>query len=198
MYSFPQSYVGQVNVVGDCYCFGVACHLKGQTSVPVFLSVTGAASSVEALWARMAQGKASAILRDHPQPAIPLEPEEKGMYVRIQKKVEGLGIDHLFLIHRELAEPEYPTTDQIGHLYMLWPDEQAGIAKLGEHIRKTVKVAVFPDWFPYLRQAGRERGLVRSLSCWGGVEAVFVFLHPMRWTELISDGLKQGRLAFPN
>src|SRR5579863_4044625 len=159
MHTFPQSYVGQVNVVGDCYCFGVVCHQKAQTSVPVFLSVTGAASSVEALWARMAQGKASAIIRDNKQPSIPLEPEEKGMYVRIQKKVAGLGIDHLLLLHRELAEPTYPTADESGQLYLLWPNEAVGIAKLGEHVRKTVKVAAFDDWFLHLHQEGRVRGL---------------------------------------
>ncbi|MHB8627803.1 MAG: hypothetical protein ACYDBJ_10260 [Aggregatilineales bacterium] len=192
MYTFPQSYVGQVNVVGDCYCFGAVCHQKAQTSVPVFLSVTGAASSVEALWARMAQGKVSAILRDNNQPSIPLEPEEKGMYTRIQKKVEGLGIDHLFLLHREVSEPEYPTSDQIGQLYMLWLNDTVGIAKLGEHVRKTVKVAVFDEWFAHLHKAGRARGLVRPLRCLGGVEAVQLLLNPMKWTELIADGLKRG------
>src|SRR5579864_8807848 len=111
MHTFPQSYVGQVNVVGDCYCFGAVCHQKAQTSVPVFLSVTGAASSVEALWARMAQGKISAILRDNKQPSVPLEPEEKAMYTRTQKRIDGLGIDHLLLMHRALSEPEYPAAD---------------------------------------------------------------------------------------
>ena len=195
MDTFPQSYVGQVNVVGDCYCFGAVCHLKAQTSLPVFLSVTGAASSVEALWARMAQGKVAAILRDNKQPSIPLEPEEKAMYTRIQKKVEGLGIDHLFLLHRELSEPEYPTGDQIGQLYMLWLNDTLGIAKLGEHVRKTVKVAVFDEWFTHLHTAGRARGLVRPLRCFGGVEAVQLLLHPMKWTALIADGLKRGDIT---
>src|SRR5579864_9034493 len=176
MHTFPQSYVGQVNVVGDCFCFSVVIHLKAGVFVPVFLSVTGAASSVEALWARMAQGKTSAIVRESKQPSIPLDPEEKGMYTRIQKKVAGLGIDHLLLLHRDLSEPTYPMADESGQLYLLWPNEATGIAKLGEHIRKTIKVAVFDDWFLYLHQEGRVRRLVQPLQCFGGVEAAQVVL----------------------
>jgi len=197
MHTFSQSYVGQVSVVGDCFCFGVAYHLKAEVCVPVFLSVTGAASSVEALWARMAQGKAAAIVRDNKQPSIPLQPEENGMYVRIQRKVEGLGIDHLLLLHRDLAEPTYPTTDEVGQLYLLWLNDTLGVAKLGEHVRKTVKVAVFDDWFLHLHREGRVRGLVRSLHCFGGVEVVQLILDPKRWTGLIADGLKHSTITLP-
>ena len=52
MLTIPQQYVGLANVVGDCYCFGLALHLKipMYKHVPVFLNVTGAASSVEAFF----------------------------------------------------------------------------------------------------------------------------------------------------
>jgi len=195
MHTFSQSYVGQVNVAGDCYCFGATVHLKAGKAILAFLSVTGASSSVEALWARMAQGKASTIVRDNKQPAIPLEPQEKGMYTRIQKKVDGLGIDHLLLFHRELSEPWYTTMSQTEQLYLRWPNETPGVAKLGEHVQKTVNVAVFDEWFVHLHREGRVRGLVRSLHCFGGVEVVHVMLDPKRWTGLTADGLKRSAIT---
>src|SRR5258708_34580985 len=110
MLTLPQDYVGQINVVGDCQCFGLVQHLKVPTYkyVPVFVNVTGAASSVEALWAKLVQGKSALILRDNNLPNVALEPDDKGLYVRFQKKIGSLGLDHLLLVHRELAEPEYP------------------------------------------------------------------------------------------
>jgi hypothetical protein len=32
MLTIPQEYVGLANVVGDCYCFGLAVHLK----IPIY------------------------------------------------------------------------------------------------------------------------------------------------------------------
>jgi len=49
----PQQYVGRMNVVGDCFVFGAALH----DNRPVYLDIAGPATSVEAVWARLAQGK---------------------------------------------------------------------------------------------------------------------------------------------
>jgi hypothetical protein len=198
MLTIPQEYIGLANVVGDCYCFGLAVHLKLPVYkyIPVFLNVTGASSSVDALWAKLAQGKPSSIVRDT-EPSIPLEPDDKGLYVRYQKKVEGLGIDHLLLVHRDLAEPQYPTGIEPTTVYLLWTGDAQGQAKLGEHVRHSVKVAVFDEWYAYLASEGRQHGLVKSLTCYGGVNALSVTLDTARWTTLIIDGLQAGRIRLP-
>jgi hypothetical protein len=198
MRTIPQAYVGLANVVGECYCFGLAVHLKIPIYkyVPVFLNVTGAASSVEAFWAKLSQGKASSIVPDS-GPSIALEPDDKGLYIRFQKKIEGLGIDHLLLVHRDLAEPTYPMDTEATTVYSLWLDDTQGTAKLGEHIRKTVKVAVFDHWFPYLHSEGRQKGLIKSLTCYGGVNVIALTLDTARWTALIAEGLQTRHILLP-
>lgn len=199
MFTMPQEYVGLVNVVGDCHCFGLIAHLKAPSHqrVPVFVNVTGAASSVEALWAKLAQGKSALIVRERDEPHLALEPDDKGLYVRFQKRLDSLGLDHLLLVHRALAEPEYPTDDKATNVYAFWLNDGQGIAKLGQHVRKAVKVAVFDEWFPYLNTEGRSVGLVTALSCHGGPQAIAITLDPKRWTEVIAEGLKAGRIALP-
>ena len=49
----PQSYCGHMNVVGDCSVFGAALY----DNQPVYLDIAGPATSVEAVWAKLAQGK---------------------------------------------------------------------------------------------------------------------------------------------
>jgi hypothetical protein len=198
MLTVPQAYVGLANVVGDCYCFGLVVHLKVPTYkyIPVFINVTGAASSVEALWAKLAQGKASSIVRDEGT-SLPLEPDDKGLYVRFQKKIEGLGVDHLLLVHRDLAAPQYPTDNEPTQVYAFWLNEVQGQAKLAEHVRKTVKVAVFDEWSAYLHCEGCHTGLVKSLTCYGGVSVIALTLDPVRWTDLIAEGLRTHRIHLP-
>jgi hypothetical protein len=119
------------------------------------------------------------------------------LYVRYQKKIEGLGIDHLLLVHRDLAEPEYPTDGKPTNVYSFWLDDAQGIAKLGEHVRKAVKVAVFDQWFAYLNTEGRNAGLVKPLTCYGKLDGIQISLDPTRWTELIAKGLKSRRITLP-
>lgn len=197
MLTIPQDYVGLVNVVGDCHCFGLVQHLKVPTYkyVPVFVNVTGAASSVEALWAKLAQGKEACIIRDGDAPKLRLEPDDKGLYVRFRKKIGSLGVDHLLLVHREMAEPAYPTDGRPTQVYSFWLDETQGTAKLGEHVRKAVKVAVFDPWFGYLNAKGHAAGLVKALAGYGGVNAVQITLDPTGWTDLIAHGLQSGQIA---
>ena len=165
--------------------------------IPVFVNVTGAASSVEALWAKLAQGKPALVIRDDGAPNLALEPDDKGLYVRFQKKIEGLGVDHLLLVHRALAEPDYPTDGTATSIYSFWLDEAQGTAKLGQHVRRAVKVAVFDQWFTYLNVEGRKTGLVKMLTCFGGVNAVEITLDSDRWTKVISKGLQSGQIKLP-
>ncbi len=95
----PQQYVGRMNVVGDCFVFGAALH----DSQPVYLDIAGPATSVEAVWARLAQGKEARIVPDIGS-SIVLQPPEPGLFARFQRKIDGLGIDHLLLVHKDITE----------------------------------------------------------------------------------------------
>lgn len=199
----PQAMIGRVNVVGDCYCFGVALDRRPPTykNIPIYINVAGPATSVEALWAKLSQGKETSIVPDdRSQSPIYLEPNKGGLYTRYQKKIECLGIDHLILVHEDMAEPQYPTTgkdQEPATTYVLSLSEEQARAKLGEHVRKTVKVAVFDQWFEYLYSEGRSRGLVRD--CVGyAVGAMAVKLEPVKWTEAIVDGLRDNRINLPS
>src|SRR5262249_43305687 len=131
--------------------------------------------------------------------SIYLEPNKGGLYTRYQKKIDWLGIDHLVLVHEDLAEPAYPVAGEakeVGLTYILAVSEAQRRAKLGEHIRQTVKVAVFEMWFDYLYTEGRSHGLVRD--CVGyGLDACSVRLDVLKWTEIITTGLTAKRIQFP-
>jgi hypothetical protein len=200
--TIPQVYVGRVNVVGDCYCLGVVVDRRPPTfkNIPIYISVAGPATSVEALWAKISQGKEATIVPDDTaKSAIYLEPNKAGLYTRYQKKIEALGIDHLLLVHEAMVEPTYPsagTDNEPATTYVLCVSEEQRHAKLGEHVRKTVKVAVFDDWLDYLYSEGRSRGLIRD--CAGqGIEAFAIKLDPLKWTEVITSGLASATLHLP-
>jgi hypothetical protein len=200
--TIPQAYVGRVNVVGDCYCLGVVVDRRPPTykNIPIYVGVAGPATSVEALWAKLSQGKEASIVPDDPsKSAIYLEPNKGGLYTRYQKKMEELGIDHLLLIHEDMMEPAYPTAstdNEPATTYVLCVSDEQSRAKLGEHVRKSVKVAVFDDWLDYLYSEGRSRGLIRD--CVGhGVEAFAFKLDPLKWTEVITSGLASSALRLP-
>src|SRR5450432_1835406 len=111
--SIPHSYIGRVNVVGDCYCMGVVVDRRPPSykNIPIYISVAGPATSVEALWAKLSQGKETSVVPDgkHATP-IYLQPNGAGLYTRFQKKIDTVGIDHLILIHENMAEPDYQST----------------------------------------------------------------------------------------
>lgn len=200
--TLPQAYIGRVNVVGDCYCLGVVVDRRPPTykNIPIYISVAGPATSVEALWAKLSQGKETAVVpEDRCQPSIYLEPNKGGLYTRYQKKIDWLGIDHLVLVHEDLAEPHYPATGEakeVALTYVLAVSETQRQAKLAEHVRKTVKVAVFETWYEYLYTEGRGRGLVRD--CDGhGLAAFSVRLDCAKWSDIITSGLAAKHIQFP-
>ncbi len=200
-FAIPQTFVGRVNVVGDCYCFGVVVDRRPPTfkNIPIYVNVAGPATSVEALWAKLSQGKETTVVPEDNSPAIYLEPNKGGLYTRYQKKIAELGIDHLILVHENMAEPTYPTAgdkDEAPTTYLLCVSDEQRCIKLGEHVRKTVKVAVFDQWFEYLAAEGHSRGLIRE--CLGySIQALSLTLDASKWTEIIRSGLRTGALKLP-
>ena len=183
----PQAYVGRMNVVGDCFVFGAALH----DNRPVYLDIAGPATSVEAVWARLAQGKEARIVPDTGS-SIVLQPPEPGLFARFQRKIDGLGLDHLLLVHKAITEPTYA---EISTTYMFFTGKDQATAILGDHISKLVKVAVFKEWHPFLVQQGRQEQLVQRCTCYGGAVVHSVTLDAAAWTRIIQGGLSSGVIA---
>lgn len=185
----PQQYVGRMNVVGDCFVFGAALH----DNQPVYLDIAGPATSVEAVWAKLAQGKEARIVPDTGS-SIVLQPPEPGLYTRFQRKLDGLAIDHLLLVHKAITEPVYA---ELSTTFMFFVDKDQATTILGDHISKLVKVAVFPAWHAYLVQQGRQERLVQRCTCYGGVTLHAVTLDAEAWTRIIQGGLASGTISLP-
>ncbi len=185
----PQQYVGRMNVVGDCFVFGAALH----DNRPVYLDIAGPATSVEAVWARLAQGKEARIVPDT-GPSIVLQPPEAGLFARFQRKIDGLGIDHLLLVHKAITEPVY---SELSETFMFFTGKEQATAILGDHISRLVKVAVFKEWHPYLLQQGHQDRLVERCTCYGGVQVWAITLDRDAWTRVILDGLASGGITLP-
>jgi hypothetical protein len=185
----PQNYCGRMNVVGDCFVFGAALH----DNQPVYLDIAGPATSVEAVWAKLAQGKEARIVPDEGA-SIVLQPPESGLYTRYQRKLEGLAIDHLLLIHKAITEPVYA---ELTETFMFFTDKEQATAILGDHISKLIKVAVFPEWYAFMVQQGRQERLVQRCTSYGGAQVWAITLDASRWTHVIQNGLFSGVIVLP-
>ncbi len=182
--TIQQPYVGLVTVVGECFCYGAA--LDGEQLV--YLDVAGPATSVEAAWAKIVGGKGAAIVPpQHRAQKIPLQTQE-GKLKRIQRKVEGLGVHHMLLLHTDLLEPTYA---ELSTTYLVMADKAQATAKLGAHVQKLVNIAVFSTWHPYLVQQGRLHRLLTQCTCYGGVDVWRVSLDQSAWERLIRRGLER-------
>lgn len=196
--SLPLKYIGHVSIVGDCFCFGLAVEYTPDTHrlYPIYLNIAGAATSVEAVWARLVQGKELTITPlQKNATAIYLHPPEKGLYHRLQRKIDGLGMDNLILLHKSLTQPNF-AEDKVAYLIAL--EYQSACLRLVDTISKTVKIAVFPAWGDYLRQQGYNKGLVMPRKSYEGIEFWTVKLDAVAWTEVICDGLRKGVIRLPS
>ncbi len=189
--TIQRAYVGQANVVGTAYCFGVAVHHDPEThkAIPVYLDIAGPATSVEAAWARLAQGKELTVVPDN-APAIYLQPAEAGTLKRYQRRFPELAVDQLVLVHT--AAVEVPTE---GVTFQIETSPEQAVAALAGQVRALVKVAVFPAWHEYLMRRGQAERLIYPCTCYGGVAVSAIRLDAARWTALIARGLEQKEIA---
>ena len=203
-----QTYVGQISVVGECFCFGAALEggvpaQSGGGQQLTYLDLAGPATSVEAVWAKLAQSKECYVIppeRDAEKIALR---SAEGKLKRFQRKVEGIGIYHLVLLHQDMLEPIYA---EMTTTYIFLTDKAkapAGFArgqataKLGAHVQELVDIAVFPAWFPYLVQQGRVERLLTPLTCYGGVKLWKLTLDKSAWERVICRGLQQRTIRLP-
>jgi len=160
---------------------------------PVYLDIAGSATSVEAVWAKLSQGKEARIVPDIGA-SIVLQPPEPGLFARFQRKIDGLAIDHLLLVHKAITEPVY---SELTLTYMFFTEKDQATAILGNHISRLVKVAVFGEWYPYLVQQGRQERLMQRGACYGGANLWAITLTQEAWTRLIQNGLASSVLFLP-
>jgi hypothetical protein len=88
------------------------------------------------------------------------------LFARFQRKIDGL-VSTTCCGPKAITEPVY---SELTTTYMFFTAKDQATAILGDHISKLVKVAVFPAWFPYLVQQGRQEQLVQRCTCYGGVQ----------------------------
>lgn len=185
-----QSFVGRVNVVGDCCCFGAALHHE----TLIYLDIAGASTSVEAVAAKLSKGDAVHLIPPQDAAKIECKPAEKASFSRIQQK-NTLGIHHLLLLHKSIQQPVYGET---GATYMIVEDKEMASAMLGHHILNLVKIALYPAWYRYLVKRGREAGLLHKCRCYGGVDIWAVSLNRAGWENLIMGGLRLKEIQLPD
>ena len=80
---------------------------------------------------------------------------------------------------------------------MFFADKDQATAILGDHISKLVKVAVFPEWHPFLVQQGRLEHLMQRCICYGGAQVWAVTLDAARWTQSYPGWPGFRRVALP-
>ena len=81
--------------------------------------------------------------------------------------------------------------------FILHVSNEQAMAQLRQHITKLVNVPVFPEWTAYLGQAGQRAMLLRPARTGGDVKLWTVDLDAEAWTRLITGGLAQSVIAFP-
>jgi hypothetical protein len=74
----------------------------------------------------------------------------------------------------------------------------AAFVKLLHHIRELVSIPVFDQWTGYLYQVGQNAGLVHTPQCGGDIDLLVIDLDASAWTRLITGGLANHVLEFPN
>lgn len=195
--SLPLRYIGHVSVVGVCFCFGLAVEYTADThrAYPVYLNLCGAATSVEAAWAKLAQGKELGVTPlERDATTIYLHPPDKGLYTRIQRKIDGLGMDNLILLHRQLAQPTFTDAELA---FLVAPDEALACVRLVDYVRQMVKIAVFPAWGEYLHQQGYGVGLLTPRQSHEGLMFWTIQVDAAAWTAVIREGLRKGAITLP-
>jgi hypothetical protein len=189
-------HIGQVSGVGDAYLFGLAQHLVGDDRADtVYLNMAGPVTSVESVWARLVE-RGTVIVRGTDNRVRHVRhgglPGGETPFVRYQRRIPGLQIDHLILLDRRFTEVEY---GEVGVAFLF--DAPDLHLKLAEHVRRLVNLPVFPGWSERLLEVGRMTRLVRSLRCLVEQAVLLVDLDRTRWEGQITLRVGRGELPWP-
>lgn len=191
-------HIGSITQVGNTHVFGLArCPVTRQRTDLVYLNVAGPATAVEAVWAQLAQRKRAifqplaggrGIFIQHGG----IDKLEGSPFTRFQRRIPGLAIEHLILLDKRMTQPTY---SERGETFAF---DLPGLAEIaGRHVRRLVDLAVFPQWFGPLVEAGKAVRLISPCLCTGKPILYRIDLDKSRWQRLISQLLEKGELSWP-
>jgi hypothetical protein len=193
-----QAFCGELtgDISGSVYCYGFATY----EGVLVYLNCGGPRSGVEAIRAKLSKGQPVNL---HPPdaPSIELSPgsdgdgdPDTGRYSAFSQNLSEARFMSQILVHDWLTDPNYKG-DSVTFIVRISPAQAR--ARLLQHVRKLVAVAVFDDWREYLWQAGTTALLLRPARSGGGIDLLSLQLDATAWTRLICGGLDQQLIALP-
>lgn len=190
----PDVIVGTIEVVGKCDITAYAYHENDRyESQVVALYYSGPQTSVDAVRAKLASGKAVVARLDW---ARFLKGARASRYMKTRD--ETLKVDHALI----LAEPLVNPSPEDAHVYVLTPiddprpQSEYTTTMIGRRINDLVDVVVLEDWYSYLRDQGLEDGKIFSIPS-KGMSAYAILNSAPYWTGVISEGLRTGRIHFP-
>jgi len=196
MFQPAMQHVGQINQVGNTYLFGLAQHVVDEDRTDtVYLNLAGPVTSVEAVWAKLAE-RGTIIARGSDGRGRYLRHGGLGSgetpYLRFQRRVPGLQIEHLILLDRRFGEVEY---GDVGVTFLFDAPDMPG--KLAEHVRQLVNLPVFAAWAERLAEIGRVARLLRPLGGLGDQTVYLLDLDRTRWEQQIALRVEQNELPWP-
>lgn len=197
MLSLEMKHIGEIARVGDTHVFGLSRHVVDEHRTDtVYLNIAGPATSVEAVWAGIVEGRSTVFTdlngRHHYIQHRGIDGQDGTPYRRFQRRIEGLAVDHLILLDRRFLDVD--TDAEVSDAFVF---EDADMdRKVGHLVREMVNIAVFDEWFgPLLAIGRRERLVVPVLN---DAHRVFhVRLDRTRWEHLIALGVEHGVLLWP-
>lgn len=197
MFSLEMKHIGKIARVGDTHVFGLSRHVVDEHRTDtVYLNIAGPATSVEAVWAGIVEGRSTVYTdlngRHHYIQHRGIDGQDGTPYRRFQRRIDGLAVDHLILLDRRFLDVD--TDTEVSDAFVF---EAADMdRKVGHLVREMVNIAVFDEWFVPLLTIGRRERLVAPVL--NDAHRVFhVRLDRTRWEHLIALGVEHRVLPWP-
>jgi hypothetical protein len=196
-----RSYIGQVNIVGTALVFGLSLH-KYQSdnhrfyTIPVYLDLVGAITSLEAIYAKLIQGKEIQIMPQARSDPHYLIPPDKGLFSRLIKRNDQLGAVHMIIMHKQLSAPQFdPKNNHYIYQVAERPPTQRTYRKTLDAARQIVPVALADHWAEPLWSACFGK-TIKACENWGGIHINVLKNHERSWLDIITQEIRAQRLPF--
>lgn len=197
MFTPKMTHVGEVAHVGNVQVFGIGFHTVNESRTDtIYLNCAGPTTSVEALWASLTGRYVRTFQPANGDPIRYIRhgglDDDGPTFLRFQRRVPGLQIDHLILLDRRFGEPTYA---DVGAAFLFDTDETH--LKVLDHVRRLVTLPVFDEWAERLVAIGRATRLIRPLKVYGEQPIFLLDLDRTRWETQIALRVEQRELAWP-
>jgi hypothetical protein len=191
----PERVYGPVEVVGECQITAYAYH----DGTLLVLLYTGAATSVDAVRARMGNTRGSLRI------GVPYRYSNTKVkvaqcgYEVFKTRDDQMANDHGLLVCRSVLGVQRDAF--YTYIFRTNPDVPRNDAyfmtELGNRIREIVHVAVFDDWLEYIVNEGLKKRLIQQVRTTGSTDLFAVATSPEQWTDIITNGLRNDAIGFP-